>query len=145
MLSKAPPVPQLPPTSSNVPTTNAAAGEALQANPDPNAISPRVNPPNPELEQGPEENVHEVRVDAEAGPVRVSFTAGLRVSGRQAAQAVQGGEQPHVVTGRAQQQKPPRSDHLLSIAALGLAIAIAFLLVKKYLKSHGLPGFMEGI
>lgn len=149
MLSKAPPVPQLPPPSNNVPTTDAAgevpqaipAGEVPQANPEPNAVAPRENPPNPEIEQGPEEDVHEVRVNAAAGPLVVSITAAVRVLRRQAAQA---GEQPQAVAGRGQQQKP-KSDRLLSAAAVGLAVAIAFLLVKKYLKSRGLPSFMDGM
>ena len=123
MLSKAPPVPLLPPTSSSEePTTHTAGGES-QANPDSNAAAAPVDLPNPEVEQGPAENVHEVRVDAAAGPLRVSFSAGVRVSRREA------GEQPQIVAGRARQ---PKSDLLFSVAAIGLTLAIAVLLVKKF-------------
>lgn len=141
MLSKAPPVPQLPPASSSVsedPTANAAS-EDSQANSDSNAAPVPEDVPHPEVEQGPGENVHEVRVDAAAGPLRVTFSAEVRVSRRDAAQT---GEQRQMVAGRAQQ---PKGDRLFSVAAIGLAIAIAVLLAKKFFKSHGLPGFMEGL
>ncbi|ONK67593.1 uncharacterized protein A4U43_C05F1700 [Asparagus officinalis] len=136
MLSKAPPVPQL--TSASEPSTNPT-GEESQNNPDPNEAESPENNPNRELERRPEENVHELRVDAAAGPLRVSFSAGVRVS-REGGEA---GEQRQVVAGRAQQQ--PKSDRLFSVAAFGLAVAIVILLVKKYVKSHGIPGFMEGL
>ena len=137
MLSKAPPVPLPRPTlSSDEPTT---AGGESQANPDSNAAAPLEDLLNPEMEQRPAENVHEVRVDAAAGPLRVSFSAGVRVSRREAAQV---GEQSQLIAGRAQQ---PKNDHLFSVAALGLTLAIAVLLVKKFFKSHGIPAFMDSI
>lgn len=141
MLSKTPPVPQLPPASSSggEESTANTPGEDSLANPGSSVVAPSENIPNPEVEQEPAENVHEVRVAAAAGPLRVSFSAGVRVSRRDTGQA---GEHPQTVAGRTQQ---PKSDRLFSIAAVGLAVAIAVLLVKKFLKSHGMPGFMDGL
>ena len=136
MLSKAPPVPLLPPTSSSEESTTNTTGGESQPNPDTNAAAAPEELPNPELEHRPAENVQEVRVDAAAGPLRVRFSAGVRVSRREA------GEQPQIVAGRAQK---PMSDRLFSVAAIGLTLAIAFLLAKKFFKSQGIPAFMEGL
>lgn len=137
MLSKAPPVPQLPPPTSKE-VTPSSSGDS-QSNAYSTAEPAPDNFPNPELEEVPAEVVHGIRVDAAVGPLEVSLSAGVVVSRREAGQAA---EQPQIVANRNQQ---PMSDRLFSIAAIGLTLAIVALLVKKFMKSYAIPGFMESL
>ncbi|KAF8369835.1 hypothetical protein HHK36_032146 [Tetracentron sinense] len=137
MLSKAPQVPQLSsPQTSEEHSTNqedeaqvspqnagviAAGEDAVEhANPGDNRI---------------QEVAHEVRVNANAGRLRVSFSAGVRMSSQMPAD-----EQMQ----EAKVQKPA-NDRLFTWAAIGLTFAIVILLLKKFLKSSGQgAGYMDG-
>lgn len=141
MLSKAPAVPQIPSTATtgNEPS-NAASEEERMEIPDSNALVPPEQHPHPELEQRIVEDVREVHVNAAAGGIRLSFSAGVRLSRRVPAAAtdeqVQGNE--------ARVQKPPMDDRLFTWAAIGLTVAIVLLLVKKFLKSQGIAaGYLD--
>ncbi|KAJ4955328.1 hypothetical protein NE237_012111 [Protea cynaroides] len=151
MLSKAPPVPQLsPPQIANESSTSVEGegeGEAeAEAEGSPqNAGVAALD----EGHQNPEgdgnrivEDVHEVRVNANAGPLRVSFSAGLRMS-RQVP-AVDPNEQPQLRP-EVRVQKPS-DDRLFTWAAVGLTIAIGVLLLKKFLRSSGYAaGYKDGL
>ncbi|KAK8934088.1 Ubiquitin-conjugating enzyme E2 32 [Platanthera zijinensis] len=133
MISKVPPVPELPPP----PTTNehtggsSAPSEAREADTSNNEAQPHLEAavPNQQVEGAPAENMHELHVDAAAGRLRVRFRAEVAVS-RDAAMEANGS------TARA--RKPTMmTDRFFNWAAIGLAVAIAALLVKKFLKFNG--------
>jgi ubiquitin-conjugating enzyme E2 J1 len=139
MLAKAPPVPPLTTiTSSEATTPQLAAPPATDQNQNEEAVNGNANndfevdPGHaqqnviPEPDREVVENVHEVRVDAAAGRLRVGFRAEVTVTRGQ----------PVV--------HKPRDDRLYTWAAIGLTVAIVVLLVKKVLKSSGLGGYMEG-
>ncbi|MCL7025882.1 hypothetical protein MKW94_024550 [Papaver nudicaule] len=133
MLSKATPVPQQNPEQTSVESSNKVEGEEVQ-NPNSDVLSDVAGA---EIQQNPQadamivEDVHEVRVNANAGPLSVRFSAGLSVSRRVAA-----GETSEVQRSEAVVPKPA-DDRLFTWAAFGLTIAIVVLLLKKYLKSSG--------
>lgn len=135
MLSKAPPVPQL--TSNLLPASvpqideNLQNGEHQVENTDTDVV-PAVEGQNPPVE-GNRDMVHEVRLNAEAGPYRVSISAGVRLR-RNPAEQRELEQQQLTPTARIQR---PSDDRFYTWAAVGLAVAIMFLLVKKYLKSVG--------
>lgn len=138
MLSKAPPVPQLPPPSpTEEATTTDVAVQESQTLSDTNVTPAAEEPQNLELQQVAED-VHEVRVDAAAGRLRVSFRAGVSVS-RSTEEA---GSQTQAVAATVQK---PASDRLFTWAAVGLTVAIVVLLMKKFLKSNGIAGYMDGL
>ncbi|XP_043711257.1 ubiquitin-conjugating enzyme E2 32-like [Telopea speciosissima] len=142
MLSKAPPVPQLSPAQiSNEPSTNEE--EEAEGSPQNAGVVAVDEDPNPEEDgnQTMVEDVREVQVNANAGPLRVSFSAGLRVS-RQVP-AVDPNEQPQQ---RAEVRVQKASDdRLFTWAAVGLTIAIVVLLLKKFLRSSGYAaGYVDG-
>ncbi|XP_068663325.1 ubiquitin-conjugating enzyme E2 32-like [Aristolochia californica] len=90
--------------------------------------------PNPsEAEPMTVEDVREVRVNADAGPLRVSFSAGFQLTRRMSAES---SSQPRV-------QKP--DDRLFTWAAFGLTIAIVVLLVKKFMKANGYGSPVDGL
>ncbi|RZC88314.1 hypothetical protein C5167_016117 [Papaver somniferum] len=85
--------------------------------------------PIPEADDRIVEDAREVHVNANAGPLRVSFNAGVTVTRRVPATDSNTGTAVTVAT--------PASDRLFTLAAIGLAVAIAYLLLKKFLKSSG--------
>ncbi|KAK1316166.1 Ubiquitin-conjugating enzyme E2 32 [Acorus calamus] len=122
MLSKAPPIPQPPtppPTLDDTPNNAESEGNAL------GAIA----------------NLHELHVNADAGPVRVSFTAGLRLTRRVPRSETEMSEQP--LRPDLVARKP--DDRLFTWAALGLTFAILVLILKKFLKSNGYVGYVGGL
>ncbi|PKA54667.1 Ubiquitin-conjugating enzyme E2 32 [Apostasia shenzhenica] len=135
MLSKVPPVPQLPSSTITVGQTNSNASEDPQQINTTNNESPSTGDlaPNPEAEERAADDAHEVRVDAAAGRLHVSFRAEAAVSRDARPEA-------NSTTVRAQK---PTDDRFLTLAAIGLTVAIAILLVKKFLKSNGLAGFLD--
>ncbi|OVA16777.1 Ubiquitin-conjugating enzyme [Macleaya cordata] len=136
MLSKVLPAPQLSPQQTPDDNSTNEAGEA-QVRPQ-NGDGIDEGHPNPEADGRIVEDAREVHVNAGAGPLRVSFSAGLTVS-RQAPAT-----DPSAVT--AVRVPTPANDRLFTWAAIGLAIAIAFLLLKKFLKSSGHDiGSMRGL
>nr|XP_010914567.1 ubiquitin-conjugating enzyme E2 32 [Elaeis guineensis] len=141
MLSKAPPVPQIPSTATTGEAPNDAASEEGQMEAsDSNTLVPAEQHPHPELEQRIVEDVREVRVNAAAGGIRLSFSAGVRLSRRVPAAAIDEQAQGN----EARVQKPPMDDRLFTWAAIGLTVAIVILLVKKFLKSHGVAaGYLD--
>ncbi|CAL9130754.1 unnamed protein product [Musa acuminata var. zebrina] len=132
MLSKAPSVPQLPPTPTTEPTDIIVNEE--QVNADSDAIAATEDLPNQEVEQGAMEDGHVDRGNAATGPP----TAGVSLSRTPAAEVV---EQPQRPTARA-----PNSldDRVLTWAAIWLVVAILLLLAKKILKSNAYAGYMSG-
>lgn len=137
MLSKAPPVPQL---ASNllpaaVPQTDNLQNAEQQGESSNTNVS-TVERQNPPVER--ERNVvHEVRLDAEAGPYRVRISAGVVVRRNPAEQRPL--QQLQLAANTSTQR--PSDDRLYTWAAVGLAVAIMILLVKKYLKSAGFIGY----
>ncbi|XP_042516156.1 ubiquitin-conjugating enzyme E2 32-like [Macadamia integrifolia] len=142
MLRKAPPVPQLSPLQiSNEPSTNEV-GEP-EGTPQNAGVVAVGEDPNPEGDgnQRMVEDVREVHVNANTGPLRVSFSAGLRVS-RQvpAADPIEQAQERAEV--RVQKAS---DDRLFTWAAVGLTIAIVVLLLKKFLRSSGYAaGYVDG-
>ncbi|XP_031486953.1 ubiquitin-conjugating enzyme E2 32 [Nymphaea colorata] len=138
MLSKVPPAPPLcskhekPEEQPNVTeeaTTNPEhAAVAAPATEQPNAV------PRAAEGHGTVENVREVHMNANAGSLRVSFSAGLRVSRRvpEAAETSQPQQRPEV------RARNLIDDRWLTWLAIGLTIAIMVLILKKYMKSTGL-------
>ncbi|XP_020103306.1 ubiquitin-conjugating enzyme E2 32 [Ananas comosus] len=135
MLSKAPPVPaQLPSTT---PEENSGTEDKESEDNSSSNATPVEDGPNPEVrEEEVMEEVHEGHVEAAVGQLRV----GLSLSRQPEAEA-QVVERPKT---SAKAQKP-MDDRLLTWAAVALTVAIVVLLVKKFVKSHGLIGyFMDG-
>ncbi|MQL98764.1 hypothetical protein Taro_031479 [Colocasia esculenta] len=147
MLSKAPPVPELAPSAASDKDPNEAGEENAQPNhlatdaaaatPDsPNQGSDTNG--NPEAEERLVEEVREVRLNAGAGGVRVSFSAGVRF--QRTTPNVDDSGQP---ANSAARVRKPVDDRLFTYAAVGLTVAIIVLLVKKFLKSNGLAGYTD--
>ncbi|KAL5700879.1 E2 ubiquitin-conjugating enzyme [Ranunculus cassubicifolius] len=131
MLSKAPPVPKLglqqQPTSEE-PSTNQEGEEA-------NEVVAVAADGDDEQQVDPEADVQEVRelhVNANAGPLRVSFE--LSVSRRVPAAELNEQLQRPVEVVRVAKRS---DDRLFTWAAVGLTVAIAVLLLKKFLRSSG--------
>ncbi|KAH7676446.1 ubiquitin-conjugating enzyme E2 J1 protein [Dioscorea alata] len=125
MLTKAPPVPELPLAPATDELTNVPTNNVVNEDPQdtPNAMTANLNRDevasaeghlNPETDQGMQVNVPEVQLNAAAGPQRMP-----RV--RQAAES-----------------QTAATDRLLTRAAIGLTIAIIALLLKKFLKTNGI-------
>ncbi|XP_058082065.1 ubiquitin-conjugating enzyme E2 32 [Magnolia sinica] len=139
MLSKAPPIPQLPPPQPSDENSSDREAEA-QTSPE-NAdgvVAPIEEHPNPQPEPRIMEDVHEVHVNANAGPLQVSFSAGFRLS-REVPEAGPS-EQLQRADARVQVSA---DDRLFTWAAVGLTVAIVVLLVKKFLKANGY--YMDGL
>ncbi|RWR76449.1 ubiquitin-conjugating enzyme E2 32 [Cinnamomum micranthum f. kanehirae] len=124
MLSKAPPVPQLTPLHPSDDNSTSRDGGA-QASPQ-NAIAVAAIEEHPNLVPEPRivENVGEVHMNANAGP--------LGVTGQ--VTDVGPSEQQRRVQVR---DSKTIEDRLFTSAAIGLTLAIVFLLVKKYMKANG--------
>ncbi|XP_038988814.1 ubiquitin-conjugating enzyme E2 32-like [Phoenix dactylifera] len=138
MLSRAPPVPQLAPVQT-IDERKKNASNEQQISPNSNTVAATEDHPNPEMERRVVEDVPGVHVDAAAGRLRVSFSAGVSLS---TTPQVEASEQPENPVARAQK---PMDDRLLTWVALGLTVAIVALLVKKFLKSSGSAGFVDGL
>ncbi|KAJ8620483.1 hypothetical protein MRB53_029012 [Persea americana] len=132
MLSTAPPVPQLTSPQSSDDNLHSREGETEGNTENDGAVAAIEEHQNPEPGLRIVEDVHAVHVNANAGPLRVSFTAGLTLS-RQV---------PAVGPSEQQQRLEVRDrknvdDRLFTWAAVGLTLAIAFLLMKKFMKASG--------
>ncbi|KAF6143334.1 hypothetical protein GIB67_001278 [Kingdonia uniflora] len=134
MLSKAPPVPQ-PSTDQPFEESSTTLDSEAQVGGTENAApaAPGGENPNPEADRI-FADVREVRVNANAGPLRVSFSAGLRVTRRVPTEDAN--EQQQLQRPAIQVPKPA-DDRLFTWAAVGLAVAIVLLLLKKFLRSTG--------
>lgn len=124
MLTKAPPVPELPLTSAtdvltNDPTNNVVNDNAqdtpntMAANLIRDEVASAEGHLNPEIDQGMQANVREVQLNAAAGPQGMPRAP------------------------QAAESQTPATDRLLTRAAIGLTIAIIALLLKKFLKTNG--------
>ncbi|KAK9984314.1 hypothetical protein SO802_033839 [Lithocarpus litseifolius] len=84
MLNKAPPVPQLLPTKTSAEHSTNGESEAPQVDhQNTNAVAESVEiATNEDINDVIVEDRHEVHWNANAGPLKVSFSAGLRVSHR---------------------------------------------------------------
>nr|DAD38263.1 TPA_asm: hypothetical protein HUJ06_008904 [Nelumbo nucifera] len=143
MLSKAPPIPQLnAPQASNEEESTEKEAEAEVSPQNSGAVAAAEGGhPNPEGDDRIVEDVREVRVNANAGPLRVSFSAGLRVSRRMP--AVDPNEQQQLQRQEVRVRKPT-DDRIFTWAAIGLTIALVFLLLKKISRSSGYSaGYVE--
>lgn len=144
MLTKAPPVPPRPKIPNTNEQTNDSANEATLTNPNPEVTAPPEPVPNPEPEQRIVEDVREVRLNAAAGRVRLSFSAGVRLTRRVPAAEVDEQAHGHNMRSDARTdvrvQKHGIDDRCFTGAAVALTVAIIILLVKKYLKSQGIVG-----
>lgn len=167
MMEKLPPVPELPLTNGT-----GDAGETEELGDDTEEAEEEEDDEVEEIPMGEEvardavvENVHEVHVNANAGPIAVSFSAGFRLATRappaavvaaaadtvgateQAQQQAQAADvlpvQQAVVGSGGGQVRPraqqPPSDMGLTIVAIALTIAILALFIKKMMKSSGVP------
>lgn len=131
MLSKAPPVAQLTPLHPSDDNSTCRDGGA-QASPQ-NTVAVAAIEEHPNLVPEPRivENVREIHMNANAGPLGVS-TAGFRML-RQVTD-VGPSEQRRRLQVR---DSKTIEDRLFTLAVIGLTLAIAFLLVKKYMKANG--------
>ncbi|KAF3783260.1 Ubiquitin-conjugating enzyme E2 32 [Nymphaea thermarum] len=147
MLSKVPPQPPICPkpetTDEQIDVAEEVTTHAEQAvvmapaAEEPNADAPGIVDGHRMVEDVREvmvEDVREVRMDANAGPLHVSFTAGLRVYRRVPASA-EVSEPQHRPQPRAQNLV---DDRWLTWLAIGLLIVIMALVLKKYMRSAGL-------
>ncbi|KAI3987508.1 hypothetical protein MKX01_003194 [Papaver californicum] len=133
-LSKATPVTQQNLEHTPIESSNNIEGEKVKMNPCNTIIDDGEIQQNLEADDMIVEDVHEVRVDVILEyPLSVTFTAGLSVS-----QRVASGETSHHQAHRSEGTVPKAAgDRLFTWAAFGLTIAIAVLLLKKFLKSSG--------
>ncbi|XP_077240777.1 ubiquitin-conjugating enzyme E2 32-like [Tasmannia lanceolata] len=153
MLSKAPSVPQLSHTTTDEISNNRELShtttDEISNNRDGEA---QINPENTDVLAANEEhsdsesegriveNVREVRQDANAGPLRVSFSAGFKLSRR-----IPAGEQGEEEQSSEIRVRKPVDDRLFTWAAVGLTVAIVVLLLNKFLKANGYAGYMDGL
>eukprot|EP01018_Ginkgo_biloba_P013877 Gb_31982 [translate_table: standard] len=136
MLKKGPPVPQLCTV-----TDNAAAHEQSEPSEDvveANAVTAATAEQQEVEEPDIPGNVHELRVDANAGPLRVRISAGLRLSTRPLDADTEMGQREQEVRNNPAtlRQQTLHDDRGLTLLAVGLSMAIIALLVKKFLKSY---------
>lgn len=151
MIKTLPPVPELPPA-------NADSAETVEDDDEDEECEETLVAEEPERD-AVVENVHEVNVNANAGPLSVSFSAGYRLATRapagdaadtQPQQELQA-DHAHPVQGvtgpgstaqvRPVVQQPP-SDSTLTILAIALTIAILALIIKKLMRSQAMPAGM---
>ncbi|CAK9145651.1 unnamed protein product [Ilex paraguariensis] len=139
MLRKAPPVPQLSPsqTPEEQSTHRDAADAEVQVSPQ-NATTESAGEELPNLAEGDRivEELQEVPLNANPSP------AGIRISREVPAGHSRGQQLPQRPELRIQK---PADDRLFTWAAVGLTIAIAVLLLKKFMKASGHGAvFMDG-
>lgn len=136
MLSKAPPVPQLT-SASPITREELALGdrgnEAFPANE--SLPGGGIEEDTSEIEPV-EENVHEVQVNANAGPLHVSISA--KISRTAVSETSRQTQRPQSLAPK------PADDRLFSWAAIGLTVAIVVLLLKKFMKLHGYANPTDG-
>lgn len=139
MVSKAPPVPPvvLSDTPAQQPVNEESEGPEVHENADVGA-DVQAHVAGRDIDNAIGEEVGEVNWNANVGPLRVTFTAGVTLP-------------RHAGVDPAEQSRPEAtgmgsySDRLYTWAAVGLAIAIAALLLKKFLKASGYDtSFAEG-
>lgn len=145
MVKTLPPVPELPPA-------NGDSVEVVEDDDEDEECEETLVAGEPERD-AVVENVREVNVNANAGPLSVSFSAGFRLATRgdaadtQPQQRLQADHAHPVqaVTGpgtttqvRPVVQQPP-SDSTLTILAIALTIAILALIIKKLMRSQAMP------
>ncbi|PIA61079.1 hypothetical protein AQUCO_00300535v1 [Aquilegia coerulea] len=132
MLTKAPPVPQLGAEQTSDEQATNQETDAVVHPQDGDDIAAGDEEPNPEADDRVVADVREVHVNANAGPLRVSFSAELSVSRR--VPATGSSEQVQTQEVRVLQRS---DDRLFTWAAVGLTLAIVVLLLKKFLRSSG--------
>ena len=152
MIKTLPPVPELPPA-------NMESAEAVEEDDDDEECEEAPVVEEPERGDAVVENVHEVNVNANAGPLSVSFSAGFRLATRAPAAPVADAadaqpqqqlqaDHTRAVPGpgttaqvRPVVQQPP-SDSTLTILAIALTVAILALIIKKLMRSQAIPAGM---
>ncbi|AQL07157.1 Ubiquitin-conjugating enzyme E2 32 [Zea mays] len=138
MLSKAPPIPQ---TLPNVPNEELAPDSCDEhadkvdegGNTSKSMSGSSSGHPVPEAESLAAENT------GEASAVEVANHQVPEASRRESIPRV-----PSSLQNAAIATQKPKHDRLLTLAALGLTLAIMALVIKKFLKINGLGGFIEG-
>lgn len=140
MLTKAPPVPEPPPpANANELASSSIPEESQKTNCSNNeAPSAEIAVPNPQVEGMVAEDMHELHVDAAAGRLRLSIRAEVAVSRETVPEVNLQPERNSVL--RAQK---PATDRVFNWAAIGLAVAILVLIVKKFLKSNGIAYYLD--
>ncbi|KAG0555341.1 hypothetical protein KC19_12G162400 [Ceratodon purpureus] len=152
MIKTLPPVPELPPA-------NVDSAEPVEDDDEDDEECEETLVAEEPDRDAVVENVHEVNVNANAGPLSVSFSAGFRSATR--AQAVDAADtqpqhrlhadhahpaQAGTGPGTTAQVRPvvqqPPSDSTLTILAIALTIAILALIIKKLMRSQGMPAGM---
>lgn len=137
MLSKAPPVPQLCSAQAAEENSTNADGEA-QVSPQNTGLQvdgERI--PNPEVDERIVEELHEAPL--RANPIPEVMGAARQVT------AGRSSEQQLLLQNPETRVQRPADDRLFTWAAVGLTIAIAFLLLKKFLKASEYGAvFMDG-
>lgn len=162
MTKQSPPVPEVPLASKETETAGAIEdadeddGESVEA-----LIAEGSRISEELVTDAVVENVHEVHVNANAGPLAVSFSADYQLAppaipiGDAATLAQQNllcdvhpsqaSSGPAVATQvRPPVQQPP-SDFTLTMLAIALAIAILALIVHKLMKSRGIPNSVDSM
>lgn len=130
MLSKAPPVAQLTPLHPSDDYSTSRDGGAQASSENEVAVAAIEEHPNLVPEPRIVENVREVHMNANEGPLGV--TPGFKMS-RQVTDVAPSEQQQRLQV----RDSKTIEDRLFTLAAIGLTLAIAFLLVKKYMKANG--------
>ncbi|XP_014491477.1 ubiquitin-conjugating enzyme E2 32 [Vigna radiata var. radiata] len=135
MLSKAPPVPQPSATEASDEHPRSEEAEALVDSPNPESLPAGERIPDQEGDGIVEEQ--EVLANANPAGVEVSREIQSNVSRNELSQRSDTTARAHNPRPETRVQKP--DDRLFTLAAIGLAIAIVVLLLKKFIKSteHG--------
>ncbi|XP_027930656.1 ubiquitin-conjugating enzyme E2 32-like isoform X2 [Vigna unguiculata] len=135
MLSKAPPVPQPSATEASEEHPRNEEAEALVDSPNPESLPAGERIPDEEGDGIVEEQ--EVLANANPAGVEVSREIQSNVSRNEVPQRSDTSARVHNPRPETRVQKP--DDRLFTVAAIGLAIAIVVLLLKKFIKSteHG--------
>lgn len=124
MLSKAPPVPQV------TPTQPLEEGEVQEVPQNVGVEVAEGESPNPEVVDRIVEELHEARLNENAGP------EGSRIPRQVPAGPTREQQQQQLMQRELRVQKPA-DDRLFTWAAVVLTIAIAVLLFKKFMKASG--------
>ncbi|CAN6469065.1 unnamed protein product [Victoria cruziana] len=145
MLSKVPPGPPLCTRHEKRPEEQPNATDEATINPAHAVVAaPATEQPNAEVPRVADghmldENVREVHMNANAGPLHVSFHARFGVPRRvpEAAETSGPQQRPEI------RARSHVDDRWLTWLAIGLAIAIVVLILKKYMKSTGLAHYQD--
>ncbi|XP_061986805.1 ubiquitin-conjugating enzyme E2 32-like [Populus nigra] len=141
MLSKAPSVPQQNPAQGSEEHPNNCVRETQESSQDAGAVTAAEDLPNPavgEIQEVGErvfEEVHETHITANPSPAGTS--ASREVPAKSSSD--------QLLQRQVTRVQKPADDRLFTWAAVGLAIAIVVLLLKKFMKSSGYGAlFMDG-